>query len=174
MRIGIDLGGAKIEAISLADDGAISLRRRLSTQAGDYAGILQAVADLVAATESALGRRGSVGIASPGAISRRTGLIKNSNSTGSQWPAARSRRRRKAGEWGHNPHPGAGDDERPGPPCYCGKSGCIETSLSGPGLARDFLASTGRGLRAEEIARSRPRRCRGPALPARSSGSTRA
>src|SRR5690606_25459397 len=49
-----------------------------------------------------------------------------------------------AGEWGHNPLPWPRDDERPGPPCYCGKSGCLETFLSGPGLARDYALHTGR------------------------------
>src|SRR6516162_2894888 len=81
MRIGIDLGGTKIEAIAIADDGAALLRRRVPTPVGDYTAILQAVADLVSAEEHELGGHGSVGIASPGAISPRTGLIKNSNST---------------------------------------------------------------------------------------------
>lgn len=45
-----------------------------------------------------------------------------------------------AGEWGHNPLPWPRDDERPGPPCYCGRRGCIETWLSGPGLAADLGA----------------------------------
>jgi fructokinase len=45
-----------------------------------------------------------------------------------------------AGEWGHNPLPAPGADEWPGPPCYCGRTGCIETFLSGPGLARDFAS----------------------------------
>jgi fructokinase len=57
-----------------------------------------------------------------------------------------------AGEWGHNPLPWARDHERPGPPCYCGKTGCIETFLSGPGLARDFQQATGRIMTAEQIA----------------------
>jgi fructokinase len=57
-----------------------------------------------------------------------------------------------AGEWGHNPLPWPEDDERPGPSCYCGLRGCIETFLSGPGLARDHRQRTGRDLRAEEIA----------------------
>jgi predicted NBD/HSP70 family sugar kinase len=57
-----------------------------------------------------------------------------------------------AGEWGHNPLPWPRDDERPGPACYCGKNGCLETWLSGPGLARDFLAACGRTLIADEIA----------------------
>ena len=46
-----------------------------------------------------------------------------------------------AGEWGHNPLPWPRDDERPGPPCYCGKHGCIETFLSGPGLARHYAGA---------------------------------
>lgn len=56
-----------------------------------------------------------------------------------------------AGEWGHNPLPWPQDDERPGPQCYCGKAGCIETWLSGPGLARDHAASTGRRASAADI-----------------------
>jgi len=55
------------------------------------------------------------------------------------------------GEWGHNPLPWPRDDERPGPPCYCGKRGCIEQFVSGTGLARDYGEATGRTLRSEEI-----------------------
>ncbi len=58
-----------------------------------------------------------------------------------------------AGEWGHNPLPWPEDDERPGPDCYCGKRGCIETFLSGPGLSRDHAKATGESLPVEEIAR---------------------
>jgi fructokinase len=58
-----------------------------------------------------------------------------------------------AGEWGHNPLPWPRDDERPGPPCYCGKSGCIESFLSGPGLARDHRLHTGEARNADDIAR---------------------
>ena len=57
-----------------------------------------------------------------------------------------------AGEWGHNPLPAPEDDERPGPPCYCGRSGCIETFLSGPALARDYIALGGEDLSAAEVA----------------------
>lgn len=57
-----------------------------------------------------------------------------------------------AGEWGHNPLPWAREDERPGPGCWCGKQGCIETFLSGTGLARDHLAATGEERSASEIA----------------------
>ena len=58
---------------------------------------------------------------------------------------------RIAGEWGHNPLPWPGDAERPGPACYCGKRGCIETFLSGPGFVRDHGAATGVVLEATEI-----------------------
>ena len=207
MRIGIDLGGTKIEAIALGDDGTTLLRRRVPTPAGDYAGILDAVAGLVSFAEREVARQGSVGVASPGAISPRTGLVKNSNSTvlngkpldrdlasrlnrpvriendanclalseavdgtaadahvvfgvilgtgvGGGLVVGRriiAGRNRIAGEWGHDPLPWPRDDERPGPACYCGKTGCIETFLSGPALARDFLARTGRDLTAEAI-----------------------
>jgi fructokinase len=57
-----------------------------------------------------------------------------------------------AGEWGHNPLPWPGDDERPGPACYCGKHGCVETFLSGPGMKRDHHAATGRMLEPPTIA----------------------
>jgi len=57
-----------------------------------------------------------------------------------------------AGEWGHNPLPWAREDERPGPGCWCGKQGCIETFLSGPGLARDHREVTGEERSADEIA----------------------
>ena len=85
MRIGIDLGGTKIEAIALADTatgaGATLLRHRVPTPVGDYLGILNAVAELVLFTEKETGQTGTVGIATPGAISPTTGLLKNSNST---------------------------------------------------------------------------------------------
>jgi len=81
LRIGVDLGGTKIEAIALDAAGGVRLRRRVPTPAGDYDAILSAVADLVAETERELGEQGTVGVATPGALSTRTGLIKNSNST---------------------------------------------------------------------------------------------
>ena len=207
MRIGIDLGGTKIEAIALADDGKALLRRRVPTPAGDYRAILDAVASLVAATEKELGRDGSIGIACPGAISATTGLIKNSNTTvligkpldrdlatrlgqpvrlendancftlseAVDGAGTHGRvvfgvilgtgvgggividrqlvtgRNRVAGEWGHNPLPWPRPDEFPGAQCYCGKSGCIETFLSGSGIARDYCARTGKRLAAEQI-----------------------
>lgn len=208
MRIGVDLGGTKIEAIALGDDGAELVRRRVATPSGDYAATLDAIAALVTSIEEKLGRTGSVGVGTPGAISPRTGLIKNSNSivlngrpldrdlaaklarpiriendancfalSEAVDGAARdanvvfgvilgtgvgggivvdkcvvSGRNRIAGEWGHNPLPWPTANELPGPSCYCGKTGCIETFLSGPGLAREFRIRTGRDIDANQIA----------------------
>ncbi|MFZ3354274.1 MAG: ROK family protein [Xanthobacteraceae bacterium] len=81
MRIGVDLGGTKIEAVALDDGGAELWRRRVATPVGDYNGTLAAIADLVHKAEQQLSRRGTVGIGTPGAISAVTGMIKNSNST---------------------------------------------------------------------------------------------
>jgi fructokinase len=208
MRIGIDLGGTKIEIIAMDDAGATLARRRVPTPAGDYDGTVAAIAGLVAGVEAELGSTATVGIATPGAISARTGLMKNSNSTalngrpldrdvgvalrrpvrmendancfalseavdgagagaqsvfgvilgtGVGGGIAFDRRvvggrNRIAGEWGHNPLPWPRDDERPGPACYCGKSGCIETFLSGGGLARTYRALAGVDLGGEAIA----------------------
>ena len=80
LRIGLDLGGTKIEIIALGDDSEVLLRERVATPQGDYAATLRAVAELVAAAESRAGR-GTVGIGIPGAESRSGGLIKNANST---------------------------------------------------------------------------------------------
>jgi fructokinase len=193
MRIGIDLGGTKIEIIALDAAGRTLLRRRIPTPAGDYAATVAAIAALVESAERELGSRATVGVGTPGAVSRRTGLMKNSNSTALNGrPLHRDLAERLgrpiaiandancfalsesvdgaaagaavvfgvilgtgvgggiaferrviagsegiAGEWGHNPLPWPRDDERPGPPCYCGKSGCIETFSSGPALARE-------------------------------------
>jgi len=207
MRIGIDLGGTKIEAIALDDNGSTLLRRRVPTPNGDYVGTLNAIADLVLSFETELYQKGSLGVASPGAISTRTGLLKNSNSivlNGRPLDSDLSQRlgrpirlendancfalseavdgaavgahvvfgvilgtgvrggivigkelvagpNKIAGEWGHNPLPWATESERPGAPCYCGKSGCVETFLSGAGLARDYYSRTGKHLTAKEM-----------------------
>ena len=207
MRIGVDLGGTKIEAVALADDGRELARRRVATPAGDYAGTVRAVARLVEDFESRLGLKGSVGVAIPGALSPATGMVKNANSVcligqplDRDLAAALGRAVRIAndancfalseavdgaaggaavvfgvivgtgtggglvvdgrvigganaiaGEWGHNPLPWPDDGERPGPRCYCGQNGCIETFLSGPGLARDHRSATGRELEPPEI-----------------------
>ena len=81
MRIGIDLGGTKIEAAALGTQGEIVLRRRVATPKGDYAGTVAAIAGLVAEIEGALGRRCTVGVGMPGSLSPTTGLVRNSNST---------------------------------------------------------------------------------------------
>ena len=81
MRIGIDLGGSKIEVAALDREGAIRLRRRVPTPAGDYAATIAALKQLVESSEAELGIRASIGIAIPGAISPATGLVKNANST---------------------------------------------------------------------------------------------
>src|SRR5438067_3716985 len=80
-RIGIDLGGSKIEAAVLDAGGDIRLRRRIATPAGDYAGTIAAIAGLVAGIEREIGSRASVGIGIPGTIIAETGLVKNANST---------------------------------------------------------------------------------------------
>jgi len=79
VRIGVDLGGTKIEAIALGASGEVLARRRAATPAEDYAAIVRAVADLACALESETGGRASVGVGMPGAISPKTGLVKNSN-----------------------------------------------------------------------------------------------
>lgn len=81
MRFGIDLGGTKIEIIALSDAGEVKLRHRVSTPQGDYAATVKALSELVLSAERELGMKGSIGIATPGAISLATGLIKNANST---------------------------------------------------------------------------------------------
>ena len=211
MRYGIDLGGTKIEIAALGDDGSLKLRRRVPSPQGDYRATVAALAGLVAAADSELGEKPSVGIGIPGTISPATGLVKNANSVwlighpldrdlgeaigrpvriandadcfvlseASDGAAAGARSvfgviigtgvggglvyegrpifgiNSIAGEWGHNPLPAPqildGFDERPGPQCYCGRSGCIETFLSGPSLARDHQRMTGADLKAEQI-----------------------
>src|SRR6202035_4244946 len=89
-RIGIDLGGTKIEAAALDDGGGTRLRRRIPTPAGDYAGTIAAIVGLVAGIEQEIGARASVGIGIPGAIVAATGLVKNANST---WLIGRPLRR---------------------------------------------------------------------------------
>lgn len=80
VRLGIDLGGTKIEIIALDDAGHALSRRRMPTPQGDYRATLDAIVQLVVDTEHDIGKRGSVGLGTPGALSARTGLLKNSNS----------------------------------------------------------------------------------------------
>jgi fructokinase len=208
LRLGIDLGGSKIEIAAFDDHNREQLRRRIATPHGNYRATVEAIAGLVKITEGELQTRGSLGIGIPGAESRLTGLIKNANSTcligqplRRDLEIALQREVRLAndancfalseavdgaaagaevvfgvilgtgcgggivvrsqvltganaiaGEWGHNPLPWPRDEERPGPACYCGKHGCIETWLSGPGLARKFFEMSGRNLTADAIA----------------------
>lgn len=208
MRIGIDLGGTKIEGLVIDDTGTERARLRVPTPATSYDDDVQAIVDLVAELERRVGRRCTVGLAHPGAVSPATGLVKNANSTplnGRPLPVDLERALGRevrmandancfavseatdgaaagaeivfgvilgtgvgggiviggrpltgaqaiAGEWGHTPLPVSHDNERPGPQCYCGRVGCVETWLSGPRLQEQFLERTGRPLRATEIA----------------------
>jgi len=207
MRIGIDLGGTKIEGIALDSHGLEIARRRIPTPERDYAATVDAVCTLVQELETDTDQQGSIGIGIPGTLSPVTGLIKNANSTclightldtdlqhrldrpirlandancfavseatdGAGADAsmvfgvilgtgvggglaingsAHTGINAIGGEWGHNPLPWPFGDERPGPPCYCGKSGCIETFLSGPGLQQDHADETGEQLDTQEI-----------------------
>ena len=198
MRIGIDLGGTKIEAMALDAERRERFRHRVPTPRGSYEGTIEAVASLVDRAEAVVGAS-TVGVGMPGVISPATGLVKNANST---WlngrPLAEDLATRLgrpvrlandancfalseatdgaaagqtvvfgvilgtgvgggvvvggrvvtganaiAGEWGHNALPWPERDELPGPDCYCGRWGCIETFLSGPGLSNDHLTQTG-------------------------------
>ena len=205
MRIGVDLGGTKIEAIVLDEAGRERDRRRISSPQGAYPATIRAIADLVRSLEGA--GRARVGVAIPGSISPATGRVRNANATwlighamdrdlsgalerpvrlandadcfalseatdGAAAGAASvfgvivgtgcgggivldgrplSGPNAIAGEWGHNPLPWPKDEERPGPACYCGKQGCIETWLSGTALAADHRRVTGEALGAPEI-----------------------
>jgi fructokinase len=213
MRIGIDIGGTKIEGIALGGDGQTLFRERIPTPAGDYTATVAAVVSLVDRIEHETGRPGSIGIGIPGTLSPDTGLVKNANSTclngkpldtdlhdalgravriandadcfalseaadgaGAGYPSVfgvilgtgvggglvidgtlLAGPNAIAGEWGHNTLPFTdierGDDKRYSPPpCYCGRTGCIETYLSGPGLTGQFFAETGRDAAPDEIA----------------------
>ncbi|HTV02173.1 MAG TPA: ROK family protein [Luteitalea sp.] len=207
MRIGIDLGGTKVEALALDDDGQTLHKERLPTPRHDYEGTLAAIHELVRRCEEATSLTGTVGVGMPGAISPATGLVKNANST---WlngqPFAEDLQRvldrpvrfandanclalseatdgaaagaevvfgiilgtgvggglvvRNAaviganavgGEWGHNMLPWPEDGEYPGPSCYCGLTGCIESWLSGPAFARDFHQVSGREATSAQV-----------------------
>jgi len=231
MRIGIDLGGTKIEGIALDNKGNELIRHRVSTPVGDYSGTLNSIVELVNFIELSIKETASIGLGTPGALSPASGLLRNSNSvcmngqpvkqdlekllgreirvsndancfalseamdgaaknaavvfgviigTGTGGGIVVNGRvlngpNAIAGEWGHNPlpwpeivteagsqtnpenEPASRDNseceshEWPGPQCYCGKRGCIETFLSGPGLSRDYRAATSEQLTAVEI-----------------------
>ncbi len=198
MKIGIDLGGTKIEIITLNDSGKEFYRKRVATPKDSYQTILNTISELVFDTETRFNSKGSVGICTPGAISPKTDLLRNSSTSSlNNKPFKQdleNRLNRKiaiandancfalsesvdgagqdssiifgvivgtgtgagividrqvlvgsnsiAGEWGHNPLPWPNTNELPGMDCYCGKKGCIETWLSGPGLSKNHhLAS---------------------------------
>jgi fructokinase len=207
IRIGIDLGGTKTEAVALDAKGNELLRSRVPTPKDDYQATIDTIVNLIRSVEKEVGDSATVGIGMPGAISPATGLVKNANSTwligkpfDKDLAKALGRPLRVqndanclavseatdgaaagahvvfaviigtgtgagiavdgraitganaiAGEFGHNPLPWPRDDERPGPACYCGKHGCIETWVSGPGFARDFEKHTGKRLTGNEI-----------------------
>lgn len=207
LRIGVDLGGTKTEAIALDASGRELARIRVSTEKGDYTATLETVIGLVQKIETHLAQIGTVGIGIPGTIVDETGLVKNANST---WlngkPLARDLSEALdrevrcandancfavseavdgaaqgaevvfgvilgtgcgggivfnggvhagpnglAGEWGHTPLPWPFPDEVPGPACYCGRSGCLETWISGTGFERDFERTFGYPLPGREI-----------------------
>ncbi|MFZ2959344.1 MAG: ROK family protein [Candidatus Ozemobacteraceae bacterium] len=198
-RIGVDLGGTKIEAIALDLDGRELARKRVVTPR-DYHQTLAAINGLVTELDGVFDGPGTVGIGIPGIVSPVTGLVKNANST---WLIGQPldkdlevilQRPVKlendancfaiseatdgagagadvvfgvivgtgcgggivvhgrvltgcnaiGGEWGHNPLPWPDTEELPGPKCYCGKNGCIETFVSGTGLAADYQQATGK------------------------------
>jgi len=211
LRMGVDMGGTKMEGVVLDAAGRELWRRRVATPRDDYAGSLAAVGALVRAAEGGLGRGAgvvSVGLGIPGCISPASGVVKNANSTwingramdrdlarvlgrtvrvendanclavseaadgaaaGAKVALAlilgtgagagiaiggRAHRGRHviAGEWGHNPLPWADERENAeAEMCFCGKRGCMETWVSGSGVARDYRRATGRTLRADEI-----------------------
>lgn len=206
MRIGIDFGGTKIEAIGLSDAGAVLARRRIANP-GDYEAALDAVADLIGHIESEAGGPGSIGMGAPGSVSPRTGLMRNANSTwlnGRPFPRDLETRLGRpvrlandanclalseatdgaaadarvafavilgtgcggglvvdgalvegvgavAAEIGHIGLPWAKADEAPGPACWCGLQGCLETWVSGSGFQRDHQARSGQTLDAPAI-----------------------
>lgn len=208
-RIGVDLGGTKIEAVLIDAKGHDVVRRRIPTPRGDYAATIAAVATLVAELERE-GQTGPgvpVGIGIPGGISKRTGKVHNANSVWlngreldrdlAKWLARPVRIANDAncfalseatdgagagvscvvgvilgtgtgsgividgavrdgplgigGEWGHNPLPWPRAEELPGPKCWCGREGCIETWVSGPGLSYDHFRITGERIPVERI-----------------------
>src|ERR1700741_284835 len=142
MRIGVDLGGTKIEIAALGPGGKILLRERESSHVGSYDATIRAVKGLVEAAEAKLGRIATVGIGTPGAIAVEGRVLTGANAI--------------AGEWGHNPMPWPKPEwgEVPGPPCYGAQPGCIEVYLSGPGLASDHARVTGEKREPGDIERA--------------------
>jgi fructokinase len=209
-RVGVDVGGTKIEALALSPSGEERGRIRIATPRGDYRATLDAISGLVDRCTDGLAPSDIVGlgVGIPGSLSPRTRLVRNANSiwlngqpfhhdlqARFSWPvavendancfalseaadgAAQGYRivfgviigtgvggglvldgrpllghNSVAGEWGHNPLPWADDQEDPGPECYCGKRGCIETFLCGPALEKQYEAFSGDRAGAKTIA----------------------
>ncbi len=207
MRIGIDLGGTKTEAIALDANGAQLRRSRVDTAKGDYEATVATISRLVHETETALHATGTVGVGIPGTIVQASGLVKNANSTwlngrplAKDLSAALQREVRcandancfavseatdgaaqgagvvfgailgtgcgggvvihgtahagpngLAGEWGHVPLPWPSPEEVPGAPCYCGRSGCLETWISGSGFEREYRVVNGISVPGRQI-----------------------
>src|SRR5690554_1566777 len=207
VRLGIDVGGTKIEIIALDDQGTPLLRQRIASPSHDYQLMLQAILELIRHTEAQLGSPGTVGLGIPGTLSPDHGRVKNANSVcligqdlkgdleraldrpvriandadcfawseysdGAGQGAASlfgvilgtgvggglvihgglvSGPNAIAGEWGHNPLPWPKHPSEQSSACYCGKQGCIETWLSGPGFSRTYQERTGISLSPADI-----------------------
>ena len=207
MRLGVDLGGTKIEILALNNIGEEIYRKRVATPKDNYDAIVSSIKELVTAAETELHEQGTVGIGTPGALSPATGLLRNCNSTclnnkpfKQDIETALEREVRISndancfalseatdgaganycsvfgviigtgcgagivfngqvvdgpnaigGEWGHNPLPWPEGNELQSTRCWCGKHGCIETFLSGTGIAADYLRVVGEELSAQEI-----------------------
>jgi len=208
MRIGIDLGGTKIEGIAISDTGDVLLRRRIKTPKGDYEGTVNSIVEIVSVLELNTKQKGSVGVGIPGAVSLKTGKIKNANSTwligknfkkdledklkrevrlandanclavseavdgagagsrvvfaiiiGTGCGAGLAIEKKVhngpnsiAGEWGHVSLGWMNSQEYPGPTCYCGQNGCLETYISGTGFENEYRNQTGICKTGNEIA----------------------
>jgi len=208
IRIGVDIGGTKIEIAAIDESGAELLRRRESAPRGGYAEAIEAIAQLVLEAEREVGAHCPVGIGTPGAVSRGSGVLKNAYASAlNGMPVKPDLERRLGrevrfandancfalseaidgaakgaqvvfgvilgtgvgggvvvdgralsganaicGEWGHNSLPWPAPEEMPGPRCACGRTGCIEAFLSGPGLARDHRLATGEAREPADIA----------------------
>jgi len=203
LRIGLDLGGSKIEGILLSPEATEMARYRIATPRDDYAATIAAIVDLTRRLMQDITAEATIGIAVPGSISPQTGLMQNANSTWlNERPfdrdlatalvrpvrpcfalseaidgAAENARtvfgvilgtgcggglvvnrrvldgpRGIGGEWGHNPLPWMTPDEYPGPSCWCGRKGCLERWVSGPGMAADHSRVTGETHTVVEIA----------------------
>jgi fructokinase len=207
IRIGVDLGGTKIEIAAIDESGAELLRRRAPAPRGGYAAAIGAIAQFVLEAEREVGARCSVGVGTPGAVSRRSGVLKNAYASALNGMPVKPDLERLlgrevrfandancfalseaidgaaksaqvvfgvilgtgvgggvvvdgraiegansiGGEWGHNALPWPAPGELPGPRCACGRDGCIEAFLSGPGLARDYLLASGEPREPDDI-----------------------